>query len=67
MSIEEIVAVLTQERDKLSAAIEALQRTPRKGPAIETTPKKRKRFSAATRRKMSIAQKKRQAALRAGK
>ena len=64
------------ERDKLTRAIEALQgpakrrgRPPKKPAAMETVaaPKKRKGFSAATKRKMAAAQKKRWAAIKAKK
>jgi hypothetical protein len=82
MQTEHIVALLIQERDRLSRAIEALQgpvkrrgRPPRNvvSPAPAglpdageaAPPKKRKPFSAATKRKMRLAQKKRWAALKA--
>jgi hypothetical protein len=72
MPTEHIVALLIQERDRLNRAIEALQgpvkrrgRPPKNStpavavPAAEEASQKRKRFSAATRRKMALAQKKR--------
>ena len=73
MAIEHILALLIQERDKLNRAIEALQGPlKRRGglPKNRTEPvgsvssdgaaaKKRKPLSAATRRKMARAQKKR--------
>jgi hypothetical protein len=81
MATEHIVQLLIQERDRLNRAIEALQGTvkrrgrPPKHLAAVTTPvtespiseapKKRKGFSAATRRKMALAQKKRWAAKKA--
>jgi hypothetical protein len=72
MPTEHIVQLLIQERDRLSRAIEALQgpvkrrgRPPKNSampaPVVEA-PKKRKPFSAATKRKMARAQKKRWAA-----
>ena len=67
MDREQIVAILIQEPDRLSAAIEALRGAPKKGPAIETTPKKKRHVSAAARKKMALGQKKRWAALKAGK
>jgi hypothetical protein len=78
MATEHILALLTVERDKLNRAIEALSGpTNRRGrppkslaavlaPAAEA-PKKRKPFSAATKRKMALAQKKRWAAKQAEK
>jgi hypothetical protein len=77
MPTEHIISLLIQERDRLDRAIEALQspvkrrgRPPKNSsaPALETrrSPKKRT-FSAATRRKMAAAQKKRWAALKATK
>jgi len=70
MPTEHIVQLLIQERDRLNRAIEALQgpvkprgRPPKNLAAVEATdteaPKKRKPFSAATKRKMALAQKKR--------
>jgi hypothetical protein len=67
MATEHILALLIQERDRLNRAIEALQgpvnrrgRPPKHSQAgvLETAPKKRT-MSAATRRKMARAQKKR--------
>lgn len=74
MSSEHIVALLIQERDRLNKAIEALQGTSKRrgrppktpltpGPdPVTKAPRKRKPFSAATKRKMALAQKKRWAA-----
>jgi hypothetical protein len=74
MSSEHIVALLIQERDRLNKAIEALlgnsrrRGRPPKNPLTSEpapaakTPTKRKPFSAATKRKMALAQKKRWAA-----
>jgi len=77
MFTEQIVVLLIQERDRLNLAIEALQgpakqrgRPPKNLAAISTlTPDapKRKAFSAATRRRMALAQKKRWATLKAAK
>jgi hypothetical protein len=72
MSIEQIVSLLVQERDKLSRAIEALQspvkrrgRPPKNAGHDAPVPMKRKPFSAATKRKMVLAQKTRWAAKKA--
>ena len=70
MTTEHIVQLLIQERDRLNRAIEALQgavkrrgRPPKHLAAVTApvaeAPKTRKAFSAATRRKMALAQKKR--------
>ena len=69
MATEHILALLIQERDKLNRAIEALQGTtkrPGRPPknlssdgGVEGGGKKRKPLSAATRKKMARAQKKR--------
>jgi hypothetical protein len=72
MHTDHILALLTAERDKLNAAIEALQGTvaPKKPAATATegtAPKKRKGFSAATKRKMAAAQKARWAAIKSAK
>jgi hypothetical protein len=76
MPTEHILSLLIQERDRLNRAIEALQgpikrrgRPPKNLGAVAalTAPRKRKAFSAATRRKMALAQKKRWAALKAAK
>jgi hypothetical protein len=68
MAIESIVALLIAERDKLERAIMALQaggtETESLKPA-EVAPKKKRHISAATRRKMALGQRRRQAALRA--
>ena len=73
MPTEHILTLLIAERDRLNRAIEALQgpttRSGRPLPAIEsnaTKPKKR-HVSAAARRKMAAAQKKRWAAVKAAK
>jgi len=77
MPTDHIVSLLIAERDKLNRAIEALQGPakrrgrPPKALSVTTTPavapKKRKGFSAATRKKMALAQKKRWAALKTAK
>ena len=67
MDTGQIVAALIQERDKLNAAIEALQEAPKKGPAIETGPRTKRHVSASSRRKMALGQKKRWATLKAAK
>jgi hypothetical protein len=68
MATESIVALLIAERDKLERAISALQaggaETRNLKPA-EVAPKKKRHISAATRRKMALGQRRRQAALRA--
>jgi len=82
MSIEHIVGLLIEERDRLEAAIAALQGPPAAPPGIyedptmpdwvkpkakvEPAPKK-KGFSAARRRKMAEGQKRRWAAINAAK
>jgi hypothetical protein len=74
MPTDHIVALLIAERDKLNAAIEILQGSPkrpgrppkREAPVVEpnsAAPKKR-HVSAAARRKMAAAQKKRRAAIK---
>jgi hypothetical protein len=69
MDVDQIVTALIQERDRLNRAIEALQDTPKKGPAIETatasTAPKKRHVSAAARKRMAAAQKKRWAAVKA--
>jgi hypothetical protein len=76
MPTEHILSLLIQERDRLNRAIEVLQgpakrrgRPPKNRALIvaPAAPKKRKAFSAATRRKMALAQKKRWAALKTAK
>jgi hypothetical protein len=79
MATEHILVLLIQERDKLNRAIEALQgagtrdgRPPKISSAEHGVegggaPKKRKPLSAATRKKMARAQKKRWAAKQADK
>jgi hypothetical protein len=71
MLIDNIVAVMIAERDKLNRAIAALEgpRTPSiYAPVAEmTAPGKKRHVSAATRRKMALGQKKRYAALKAAK
>ncbi len=75
MPIEQILPLLIAERDRLSRAIEVLQRPeklrgrPAKGAIPSSTaeaPKKR-HVSAAARRKMAEAQKRRWAAIKAKK
>jgi hypothetical protein len=72
MATESIVAfaLLIAERDKLERAIAALQaggaETGNLKPA-EVAPRKKRHISAATRRKMALGQRSRQAALRAAK
>ena len=81
MGTEHIVQLLIQERDRLNRAIEALNgstrkrrgRPPKNPLAIVAERdgpfpmKKRKPFSAATKRKMKLAQQKRWAAIKAAK
>ena len=76
MATEHILALLIQERDRIHRAIEALAplkrrgRPPKKlllGGWVSSGEKKRKGFSAATRRKMALAQKARWAARKAAK
>jgi len=77
MPTDHIVALLIAERDKLNAAIEALQGTskdapPKKPAAIETsvtapTSPKKRHVSAAARKRMAEGQKKRWAAIKAAK
>jgi hypothetical protein len=76
MPTDHIVALLIAERDKLNAAIEALQGTsktaaPKKPPSIETAvaaaPRKKRHLSAAARKRMADGQKKRWAAIKAAK
>ena len=79
MQSNDIIALLVAERDKLNAAIEALQGFTKKpvvaetasagrgsGKATAAVPKKRK-VSAAARKKMAAAQKARWAAIKAAK
>jgi hypothetical protein len=68
MAIESIVALLIAERDKLERAIVALQAAGSETESLkpaEVAPKKKRHFSAATRRKMALGQRRRQAALKA--
>jgi len=77
MPTEHIVALLIAERNRLNRAIEALQgpakrrgRPPKNQVAAgadTAQPRKKRHVSAAARRKMAAAQKKRWAALKAGK
>lgn len=76
MPTDHIVALLIAERDKLNAAIEALQGTsktaaPKKPIATETTvaaaPRKKRHVSAAARKRMAEGQKKRWAAIKSAK
>ena len=73
MATEHILSLLIQERDKLNKAIEVLQGSkggrPAKadsGEVSSVAPKKRK-VSAAARKRMAAAQKKRWAEKKAGK
>jgi hypothetical protein len=77
MPTDHIVSLLIAERDKLNRAIEALSSPvkrssrPPKKPSIALEPdssgSKKRHVSAAARRRMAIAQKKRWAALKAAK
>jgi hypothetical protein len=77
MRIEQIVALLIQERDRIETAIQALDGVPKRGRPADNShgssemsrgePKKRRHVSAAARKKMADAQKRRWAALKAGK
>lgn len=71
---EHIVSLLIEERSRLQAAIDALKGEHEHGlpdwvlPKLASAPApKRKRFSAATRRKMAESQKRRYAAINAAK
>jgi len=73
MPTDHIVALLIAERNKLNAAIEALQGTSKiaatkKPAASETTvaaaPRKKRHVSAAARKRMAEGQKKRWAAIK---
>jgi hypothetical protein len=71
MPTQEIVALLIAERDRLSRAIDALQGSMTRGsanraPAVNGAPKKR-RISAAGRKRIADAARRRWAAVRAGK
>jgi hypothetical protein len=73
MPTEHIVSLLIQERDKLNRAIDALQgtgkrrgRPPKNSSSVAEAPKKRE-FSAATRRKMALGQKRRWEAVKVAK
>jgi hypothetical protein len=77
MPTDHIVSLLIAERDKLNAAIEALQ-GPTKKPAVaesasagggggKATAQTKRHVSAAARRKMAEGQKKRWAAIKAAK
>jgi len=75
MPTDQIVALLVAERDRLNRAIEALQGPvkrrgrPPKNPVSDVSvaepPVKKRHVSAASRRRMALAQKRRWAALRA--
>ena len=76
MPTDHIVALLIAERDKLNAAIEALEgtgkrlgRPPKKQVAnnAAATASRKRHVSAAARKKMAAAQKKRWAAINAAK
>jgi hypothetical protein len=73
MLTEHILTLLITERDRLNRAIEALQGpTKRRGRTLQaiesnSTGQKKRHVSAAARRRMRAAQKKRWAAVKAGK
>ena len=75
MSTEQILALMFAERDKLNRVIEALDGPKRRGrpPMHQTGPrtvapeKRRRTFSAAGRKAMAEAARKRWAAIKAGK
>jgi hypothetical protein len=71
MPTDHIVALLIAERDKLNAAIDALQGLAKKPAATATEPTatapKKRKVSAAARKRMAEGQKKRWAAIKAGK
>jgi hypothetical protein len=70
MATESIVALLIAERDKLERAIAALQAGGTETgnlKSAEVVPQKKRHISAATRRKMALGQRRRQAALKAAK
>ena len=74
MPTEHIVALLIAERDRLNRAIEALQgpaqrvgRPSKSQPPSDKTGRKKRHVSAAARRKMATAQKRRWAAVRVAK
>jgi hypothetical protein len=69
MAKEQILALLLAERDRLSRAIEALGGPKRRGrpPGTRTVPKRKWTLSAAGRRAIAEGQRKRWAAIKAGK
>jgi hypothetical protein len=73
MTVDDILALLIAEREKLNHAIEALQSekpsatAPASAVHSNTTTRKKRHVSAAARRKMAAAQKKRWAAIEAAK
>jgi hypothetical protein len=71
MSTDHIVALLIAERERLNDAIAALKGNVKPSsmdaPPLVSEPKKKRFVSAASRRKMAVAQKKRYAALKAAK
>jgi hypothetical protein len=77
MPTEHILALLIVERDRLNRAIDALQGPPKRtgrpsknqvlGIESDSTKPKKRHVSAAARRRMAIAQKKRWAAVKAAK
>jgi hypothetical protein len=69
MNVEQILATLIEERSKIEKAIEALERgwtfhTPH---STVVGPKRKRHVSAAARKRMAEGQRKRWAALKAGK
>lgn len=66
MQTEQIVALLIAERDRLSSAIAALQ-GPRKAVPAASAPARKRRLSAAGRKAIAEAARKRWAAIKAGK
>ena len=69
MPKEQILALLLAERDKLNRAIEALGGPKRRGrpPGTRNLPKPKRTLSAAGRKAIAAAARKRWAAIRAGK
>ncbi len=65
MATEDILKLLTAERDKLNAAIKALGGGGDGGWVSSGEPRAKRKVSAAARRRMAAAQKKRWAALKA--
>jgi hypothetical protein len=69
MAREQILALLLAERDKLNRAIEALGGPKRRGRpfGMRNVPKRKRTLSAAGRKAIADAARKRWAAIRAGK